>query len=124
MKKAVLFCAVLGLFLSLRQASAATYEYTWSCNQQNCSFAANPVANAVSYYWQFGDGGTASGQTTSHTYGVPNGAGFYYPRVTLTYGLSDGTYRNVRCYIQYYFSGGVGGDPTPTDYSGTCSTFN
>lgn len=60
----------------------------------------------------------------NHTYTPSAGAGFYSPRVTLSYALSNGTFVNVRCFIQYYFSGGVGGDPTPGEYSGTCEGFN
>ena len=123
MKKAVFFCGLLGLFLSLHQASAATYQYSWSCNLRNCSFSANPVTGISSYTWDFGDGGTGSGLTTSHTYAAA-GAGFFTPRVELTYNFTNGTVRNVRCYIQYYDNGGVGGDPTETQYSGVCSTFS
>jgi|CXWL01.1.fsa_nt_gi hypothetical protein len=111
------------LFVSERASAVSPYNFQWSCSLTACTFAANPVANVASYDWKFGDGTYGVGQNTSHTY-IPAGAGFATPRVTLSYRFTNGTIRNVRCYIQYYWSGGVGGDPTPTEYSGTCEGFN
>jgi PKD domain len=113
-----------GLFFLLRgTATASDYRFDWDCIQKTCTFVANPQPLVLSYDWKFGDGTYGTGQSTSHEY--PGGpSGFYTPRVTLTYHLSNGSYINARCYIQYYWSNNAGGDPTPDHYSGTCDGFN
>lgn len=117
----MVFC--LFFFLS-KAAEASNYRFTWECDFASCSFSANPAANIISYNWKFGDSTYGTGQNTAHAYTPCCGSGFYTPRVTLTYHLTNGSYINVRCYIQYYAGGGIGGDPTPPTYGGTCQGFN
>jgi len=49
--------------------------------QFNGSGSSDPDGNALSYAWDFGDGGTATGVTASHTYA---GAGNYIATLTVT----------------------------------------
>ena len=49
--------------------------------QFDASASVDPDGSIVSYAWEFGDGNTGSGQTTTHTYSVP---GPYTPRLTVT----------------------------------------
>jgi hypothetical protein len=124
MKRLVFGLVVLCFALSARQALALSqYHYTWICDDTDCSFSANAVANVSGYEWKFGDGTYGSGQNVNHTYNPPS-PGHGTPRVTLTYHFTNGTVRNVRCYITYYERGGIGGDPTPNLYEGTCEGFN
>ena len=60
-------------------------SFTYSCSKATCSFdGSSSTGESLTYAWEFGDGGTGSGATPSHTY---SGAGSY--TVTLT--VSDGT---------------------------------
>jgi PKD repeat protein len=50
-------------------------SFTWSCTGRACSFdgsASTDDHGIASYAWNFGDGGTASGATPSHTYTADN----------------------------------------------------
>ena len=47
----------------------------------DASASADPDGSIVSYEWAFGDGGSGSGRTTTHTYAD---AGSYTPRLTVT----------------------------------------
>ncbi|XVV06095.1 S8 family serine peptidase [Actinosynnema sp. CA-248983] len=64
-----------------------TAAFTASCSVSNltCSFdaagATDPDGTITSYAWEFGDGGTATGKTSSHTYGR---AAYYSVRLTVT----------------------------------------
>jgi len=44
--------------------------YTYTCSAFTCSFDGSTSTNATGYSWNFGDGATASGVTTSHTFAV------------------------------------------------------
>jgi hypothetical protein len=123
-KRFIFAAAVFSLSLFLSNAAHATsYYFTWDCNLETCTFSAASVPNLLDYYWDLGDLTFDTQQNETHTYTPCCGADFYYPRVTLTFHLSNGSYINRRCYITYY-SSHVGGDPTPSYYSGTCATFN
>lgn len=43
-------------------------RFTKSCSSRTCSFNASTSSNATSYAWNFGDGTTATGVTTSHRF--------------------------------------------------------
>jgi PKD repeat protein len=64
-----------------------TASFAFSCSGLSCSFDAggsrDPDGSITSYAWDFGDGGTGSGQsaTTTHTYQQP---GTYSIRLTVT----------------------------------------
>lgn len=67
--------------------------FTSSCNQLTCSFtssSSDPDGTIASYAWTFGDGGTATTQNPSHTYGA--GGTF---TVTLTVTDNQGATGNV-----------------------------
>ena len=117
--------ALLFLVLCAREALAVSqYHYDWQCVDQDCSFSANPLANVLSYDWNFGDVPYAegTGQSVTHTYDFP-GSGHMTTRVTLSYHFTNGTFRNVRCYIEWDETA-VGGLPGPSVYSGTCEGFH
>lgn len=124
MKKAIFGWAALCFLFFMQEAFASDYRYTWRCEDNACSFSANPVANALSYTWNFGDDpyAGATGQNVSHTYDWP-GSGTMTTRVTLTYQLSNGLYKNARCYITWY-EPGVGPPIGPEINQGTCDGFN
>ncbi|HET9985028.1 MAG TPA: S8 family serine peptidase [Longimicrobiales bacterium] len=46
-----------------------TASFSYGCSQATCSFDGSSSTGAVSYAWNFGDGGSATGATASHTYG-------------------------------------------------------
>lgn len=46
-----------------------TASFSYSCSQATCNFDGSSSTGAVSYAWNFGDGGSATGATSSHTYG-------------------------------------------------------
>ena len=43
-------------------------QFTYTCSSLTCSFDASSSTGASAYSWNFGDGGKASGVTTSHTF--------------------------------------------------------
>jgi len=45
-------------------------SFTYTCSGFACSFDGASSTGATSYAWNFGDGGTASGETASHTFGA------------------------------------------------------
>ncbi len=71
---------------------APTASFTASCSELTCSFnssgSTDPDGDTLTYSWNFGDGGTATGPSPSHTYGSAG------PR-TVTLTVSDGTASNA-----------------------------
>ncbi|WP_436698934.1 PKD domain-containing protein [Nocardioides sp. BYT-33-1] len=67
-------------------------SFTASCSGLVCSFDAtgsqDPDGDALTYAWAFGDGGTASGSTSQHTYATAG------PR-TVTLTVSDGSHQDT-----------------------------
>jgi PKD repeat protein len=64
---------------------APTANFSFACNELNCSFngssSNDPDGTIVSYQWNFGDGGSSSGVSRSHTYGS---SGTYQVTLTVT----------------------------------------
>ncbi len=62
-----------------------TASFTWSCAAQSCSMDASSSSDSdgtvVTYAWDFGDGTTASGVTTNHTFAA---AKIYNVTLTVT----------------------------------------
>jgi PKD repeat protein len=59
-------------------------RFTFNCPDLTCNFdgtGSTDDGTIVSYAWSFGDGATATGATTSHTYGA---AGNYTVTLTVT----------------------------------------
>jgi PKD repeat protein len=60
-------------------------NFTWQCTNLSCSFDAStstdPDGTITAYSWDFGDNSTATGQTTSHTFGA---AGSFTVTLTVT----------------------------------------
>ena len=76
-------------------APAPRASFTKLCSGRTCSFDASASTNATSYAWNFGDGATGSGPTTSHTY-PPNGTFTVTLTATGSGGSSTAT-AGVRC---------------------------
>ncbi len=71
--------------------------FSFGCTGLSCSFtnsSSDPGGSIASSSWQFGDGGTSSSNSPSHTYGA---AGTYTVTLTVTDngGLTDATLKNV-----------------------------
>nr|WP_305852094.1 pre-peptidase C-terminal domain-containing protein [Aliikangiella sp. G2MR2-5] len=75
-----------------------TASFTNSCTELACDFngsaSSDPDGSIASYSWNFGDGSTASGATTAHTYAA---AGTYTVQLTVTddKGASNSTSKSV-----------------------------
>ena len=50
---------------------APVASFTYTCSSRTCRFDASATTDATSYSWNFGDGSTGSGVTTSHNF-APN----------------------------------------------------
>jgi hypothetical protein len=125
MRKSACGLTLLLLASWLQEARAVSqYHYDWQCVDQDCSFSASPVANVLAYEWDFGDVvyAAGTGQNVTHSYDFP-GSGHMTTRVTLSYHFTNGTYRNVRCYIEWDEIA-IGGWPGPDIYGGTCEGFH
>ncbi|GAC1649830.1 MAG: S8 family peptidase [Gemmatimonadaceae bacterium] len=76
----------------------ATASFTYSCSGTDCAFNGAGSQNAVSYAWTFGDGGSASGVTTTHRFGW-----FGSYTVTLTVqnsaGSPNATSKTISCFF-------------------------
>ena len=87
-----------------------TARFTYTCTELTCSFdgssSSDPDGTITSYSWNFGDGGTAAGATTSHTYGAD---GSY--NVTLTVTDNEGATGSTSQTVAVAANGG--GDPEP-----------
>lgn len=59
---------------SVRVNNPPTASFTYSCTNLACNFNGSDSSDTdgtiTNYIWSFGDGGTGSGVTTSHTYGT------------------------------------------------------
>ncbi len=79
-----------------------TAAFTGRCTRGACSFDGSGSSDAestiASYSWNFGDGGTATGKTASHSY--PNAGATYTVRLTVTdsKGQPGSTTHQVKCY--------------------------
>jgi len=71
-------------------------SYSYGCSGRTCSFdGSGSTGSPTSYDWTFGDGGTASGVTTSHTFA---GVGNYVVTLTVGNGTdTDSTSRTIAC---------------------------
>lgn len=75
-----------------------TASFSYNCHAADCSFDASSSTGANSYAWAFGDGGTGSGVTTSHTYTTEGNH-----NVVLTVGdgsSTDQTTQTIRCSVR------------------------
>jgi len=63
----------------------------------NAACTTDPDGDALTYTWDFGDGSTGSGQTTSHSYWT---GGYYYVTLTVTdpYGATHSTSQTITVY--------------------------
>ncbi|WP_410585809.1 S8 family serine peptidase [Amycolatopsis sp. lyj-108] len=93
----------------------AAFKAACSTGNTTCAFDASPSkdtdGNVTGYAWEFGDGATATGKTTSHTYGR---SGYYSVRLTVTdnSGKTNSTRRLVKA-----------GDLPPTAaFTGRCAS--
>ena len=73
------------------------YVFTGHTITFNASTSYDPDGSIVSYYWDFGDGSTASGMTVTHVYNLPSN---YTVTLTVTDndGLTSSTSFEVRVY--------------------------
>jgi PKD repeat protein len=75
-----------------------TASFTYSCTELSCSFNASASSDSdgsiTGYSWNFGDGSSGSGVTTSHTYGAGQ---TYTVQLTVTDndGATDSAVQNV-----------------------------
>jgi len=70
--------------------------FSFQCNELACAFDGSAsTGSPTGYAWTFGDGGTGSGVTVSHTYA---GLGDYNVTLTVTDGTgSDSTSQTLQC---------------------------
>ncbi|WP_433328361.1 PKD domain-containing protein [Spirillospora sp. CA-294931] len=77
-------------------------SFTVQCNWANCSFnggqSSDPDGDIASYAWNFGDGQTGTGQTTSHAY--PNRQTTYTAQLKVTdrAGNSNTASKQIQCF--------------------------
>ncbi len=93
-------------------------SYTFSCTSGNCSFDGTGSSDDVgvtSYAWTFGDGGTGSGATPSHTYLA---TGSYQVTLTVTDGggLSNSITKTVAVTVP------SGNQPPVANFTVNCNT--
>ncbi|WP_433333484.1 S8 family serine peptidase [Spirillospora sp. CA-294931] len=77
-----------------------TAAFTGRCQSSVCSFdgrASGDAEGAITYAWSFGDGGTATGATASHTYPAETKRYTATLTVTDTRKQTGSTTRQVRC---------------------------
>ncbi len=74
---------------------APVASYTYTCSGTTCSFNASSSTNASTYAWNFGDGTSGSGVTTSHQFAV---RASYVVTLTATgSGGSNSTSKTISC---------------------------
>ncbi len=95
----------------------------------NATTSTDPDGSIVSYTWSFGDGGSASGPTTTHTYAAP---GTYIVQLTVidNHGASDTTSSSISVSLpanqppsaMFSFSPASPGAGTPVSFDGATSS--
>jgi gliding motility-associated-like protein len=77
-----------------------------NCPNEAIPFNGTPQGNIVSHSWDFGDGNTASQQTSVHTYAVPDRERTYSVRYTITdqYGCQSTAAKPVTIYTSCYLA--------------------
>jgi glucose/arabinose dehydrogenase len=82
--------------LTYATVPASVAKFTYTCSALTCSFDASTSTGADSYSWNFGDGGKATGVTTSHSF--PAGRQTYTVTLkTRPSGTESTATKSVRC---------------------------
>jgi PKD domain-containing protein len=116
----ILVLLFLAALIAVGPAAAITWpQYNWTCYESggDCYFTAVTGADVTSYQWLFGDGGTGSGSSVSHSYSsAPQGWNTFYVTLKIWHVGDNYPYQNT-CAVTF-FKTAVGG--SPISYSGSC----